>query len=55
MEKGFLNMLKIRKGLKEGKEIEALKAENASLKAQLDYVSMMTEVEIPIDGSEVNE
>ncbi len=47
-------MLKIRQNLKEEKEIEVLKAENAMLHAQLDYVAMMTEVDIPIE-EEINE
>lgn len=42
-------MLKIRKNLKEEKEIEMLKAENATLQAKLDYVAMMTDVDIPVD------
>lgn len=45
-------MLKIRKNLKEEKEIEALKAENAALHAKLDYVAMMTDVDFPIDEVE---
>ena len=45
-------MLKIRKNLKEEKEIEALKSENAMLHAQLDYVAMMADVDIPIGEDE---
>ena len=45
-------MLKIRKNLKEEKEIDMLKAENATLHAKLDYVAMMTEVDIPVDEVE---
>ena len=45
-------MLKIRKNLKEKKEIEVLKAENATLQAKLDYVVMMTDVDIPADEVE---
>ena len=45
-------MLKIRKNLKEEKEIEVLKAENAMLYAQLDYVAMMSDVDIPVDEVE---
>ena len=45
-------MLKIRKNLKEEKEIEVLKAENATLQANLDYVAMMTDVNIPVDEVE---
>lgn len=42
-------MLKIKTNLKEEKEIEALKAENAALQAKLDYVAMMTDVDFPVD------
>ena len=42
-------MLKIRKNLKEEKEIEMLKAENATLHAKLDYVAMVTDVDIPTE------
>lgn len=45
-------MLKIRKNLKEEKEIEVLKAENATIQAKLDYVTMMIDVDIPIDEVE---
>lgn len=45
-------MLKIRKNLKEEKEIEVLKAENATLQAKFDYVAMMTDVDIPVDEVE---
>lgn len=41
-------MLKIRKNLKEEKQIEDIQAENSMLKAQLDYVAMMADVDIPI-------
>ena len=45
-------VLKIRKNLKEEKEIEALESENAMLHAKLDYVAMMTDVDIPVDEVE---
>ena len=45
-------MLKIKKNIKEEKEIDALKAENATLHAKLDYVAMMTDVDIPVDEVE---
>lgn len=45
-------MLKIRKNLKEEKEIEALKSANAMLRSQLDYVAMMADVDIPIGEDE---
>lgn len=48
-------MLKVRKNLKEEKEIEALKAENEMLRSQLDYIAMMTDVDIPIEDGVNNE
>lgn len=48
-------MLKTRKNLKEEKEIEALRAKNAMLHSQLDYIAMMTDVDIPVEEDSGNE
>lgn len=45
--------MKIRNNIRIEKEMEALKAENYLLKAQLDYIAMMAEIDIP-EEDEVN-
>lgn len=48
-------MVKIKEGLRRQKEIEALAAQNATLQAKLDYIAMMTDVDIPEEEGTKNE
>lgn len=41
--------------IEQEKRVKILEAENYELKAQLDYVAMMADVDIPVGGKEEKE